>query len=642
MPLRAKHEKFAMRYYSMFQLESPATEPPHTVCQAKEIDMETRPHRVAPLRSLHRTFLSIAFSLISLTLSACGGSGSEGSAPSAPPPSPPAPQPGTPTGLSITPGTSFQFTWNAVAGATAYRLREDPTGTGTFSQIGGDVTTTTYFHNVALWQRVNARYIIQACNISGCTDSAPLTVSSLITSSIGYLKASAPGAGDFFGVGIALSNDGNTMAIGAIGESSLVPNSGAAYVFTRSTGMWSQQALLKASNPDAGDDFGVSIALSGDGNTLAVGAYQEDSNATGINGNQADNSAPGSGAAYVFTRDNAGNWTQQAYIKSSNSETGVVFDPTDVADTGDVFGVSVALSNDGNTLAVGAYREDSSTAGVNGDQTNNSAPNAGAVYVFTRNVASWSQQAYLKASNPDAGDRFGSWISMSGDGATLAIGARFEDGNGGNQTNNSIMDSGAAYVFIRSGITWTQQAYLKASHPGADDLFGAMVTLSNDGNTLAVGARQEDSASTGVGGDETDNSASDAGAVYVFIRSGGVWNQEVYLKASNNEAGDWFGVRVALSNDGNILAVGASNEDSSAIGINGNSTDNSAPDAGAAYIFTRSAGVWSQQSYLKASNTLTGALFGGWITLSADGKTLAVGASDENGGATQAGAVYVY
>ncbi len=334
--------------------------------------------------------------------------------------------------------------WNGVAGATSYRLFEDP-GNGTFTQVGGDLADTSYFHNVSLWQRVNAQYFVKACNTAGCsTPSTNLPVNGLITSSIGYVKAPTPGAQDFFGVGIALSNDGNTMAIGAIGENSIVPNSGAAYVFSRSEGLWNLQAFLKASNPDNGDDFGVSIALSGDGNTLAVGAYQEDSNATGINGNQADNSAPGSGAAYVFTRDNAGNWTQQAYIKSSNSEAGVVFDPTDVDDTGDVFGVSVTLSNDGNTSAVGAYREDSNATGVNGDQTNNSTPNAGAVYVFARNVATWSQQAYIKASNPDAGDRFGSWISTSGDGATLAIGARFEDGNGGNQADI------ASWILVRS------------------------------------------------------------------------------------------------------------------------------------------------------------------------------------------------
>ena len=268
------------------------------------------------------------------------------------------------------------------------------------------------------------------------------------------------------------------------------------------------------------------------------------------------------------------------------------------------------------------------------------------MYVFTRSVGVWSQQAYLKASNTDAGDLFGSWIYLSGDGETLAVGARFEASNAtgvnGNQADNSAVDSGAVYVFTRSAGVWSQQAYLKASNTDAGDLFGAMVALSNDGNTLAVGARQEDSNSSGIGGNEGDNSAPDAGAVYIFTRSGVVWSQQVYLKASNTDAGDMFGVRVALSSDGNILAVSAGNEDSSAIGLGGNQADNSAPDAGVAYVFTRDAGVWSQQAYLKASNTLTGDMFGGWATLSADGNTLAVGATNEDGGATDAGAVYVY
>ena len=112
-------------------------------------------------------------------------------------------------------------------------------------------------------------------------------MSGLITNAIGYLKASTPGTGDLFGVAAALSNDGNTLAVGAIGEGNIVPNSGAAYVFTRSAGVWSQQAYLKASTPGSGDVFGVSMALSGDGNTLAVGSYTEDSNALGINGNRA-------------------------------------------------------------------------------------------------------------------------------------------------------------------------------------------------------------------------------------------------------------------------------------------------------------------------------------------------------------------
>src|SRR6476659_8431316 len=166
-----------------------------------------------------------------------------------------------------------------------------------------------------------------------------------------------------------------------------------------------QQGYLKAANTNADDLFGFNVALSGD--TLVVGAPQEGSNATGVNGNQADNSAPNSGAVYVFTRTN-GVWTQQAYLKASNTGAG------------DQFGVIMALS--GDTLAVGAQFEASNATGVNGDQTDNSSPQAGAVYVFTRTAGVWTQQAYLKASN--AGGLFGYGLAVVGD--TLAVGAPFE------------------------------------------------------------------------------------------------------------------------------------------------------------------------------------------------------------------------
>src|SRR5262249_19250367 len=142
-------------------------------------------------------------------------------------------------------------------------------------------------------------------------------------------------------------------------------------------------AYLKASNTDGSDELGWSVALSADGLTLAVGAPFESSMATGIDGDQADNSAPDAGAVYVFIRTGA-TWTQQAYIKASNTH----------ANEG--FGFSVALSADGSTLAVGALEESSAATGVNGDQVDDSAPDAGAVYVFTRSGATWNQQAYIK------------------------------------------------------------------------------------------------------------------------------------------------------------------------------------------------------------------------------------------------------
>src|SRR5262249_23061327 len=154
-----------------------------------------------------------------------------------------------------------------------------------------------------------------------------------------------------------------------------------------------------------------------------------------------------------------------------------------------------------------------------------------------------------------------------------------------------------------TGATWRQQAYIKASNTHADDQFGTSVALSADGSILAVGAIGESSAATGVDGSQADHAAPGAGAVYLFARSATTRRQQAYIKASNTSAGDGFGMSVALSADGATLAVGALDEDSAATGVDGNQADNSAASAGAVYVFTRSATAWSQQAYLKASNT---------------------------------------
>jgi hypothetical protein len=375
----------------------------------------------------------------------------------------------------------------------------------------------------------------------------------------------------------------------------------------------SQEAYIKSSNTGAGDEFGHRVSLSGD--TLAVGAYSESSIATGINGDGADDSAPLSGAVYVFTRTGT-IWTQQAYIKASNTGAG------------DNFGWSVSLS--GDTLSVGAAQEDSNATGINGDQADNSAVDSGAVYVFTRTGTTWTQQAYIKASNTGAGDWFGYSVSLSGD--TLAVGAVQEDSNAtginGTQADNSAVDSGAVYVFTRTGTTWTQQAYIKASNTDAGDEFGHRVSLSGD--TLAVGAYGESSIATGINGDGTDDSAPLSGAVYVFTRTGTTWTQQAYIKASNTGQNDGFGWSVSLSGD--TLAVAAVQEASSATGINGNQADNSADLSGAVYVFTRTGTTWTQQAYIKASNTGRADYFGWSVSLSGD--TLAVAAVQEDSNAT--------
>ncbi len=377
-----------------------------------------------------------------------------------------------------------------------------------------------------------------------------------------------------------------------------------------------QAAYLKASNPGVQDYFGSAVAISGD--TVVIGAPYEDSNATGVNGNQADNTGSDSGAVYVFVR-NGGSWSQQAYLKAHNSGGN------------DRFGGSVAIS--GDTIVVGSEWESSNAAGINGDGSNNYLTLSGAAYVFQRSGGTWSQQAYLKASNPQASARFGNSVAISSE--TVLVGAYQESsaatGVNGNQLNTSASGAGAAYVFVRNGATWTQQAYLKASNTGANDSFGMSVALSGD--TAAIGAYQESSNATGVNGNQQDNSIGSSGAVYVFTRSSSAWSQQAYLKASNSGDGDTFGWGLALSGD--LLVVGAPQEDSNASGVNGNQADNSVQESGAAYLFTRSAGVWSQQAYLKSSNPGVGDFFG--FRMAASDDTLLIGAFGEGSNATGIG-----
>jgi hypothetical protein len=205
---------------------------------------------------------------------------------------------------------------------------------------------------------------------------------------------------------------------------------------------------------------------------------------------------------------------------------------------------------------------------------------------FGTGLPSWAQarlEAYVKASNTGAFNKFGTSVALSGD--TLAVGASEEEsaatGVNGDQPNDSALASGAVYVFTRTGGVWSQQAYVKASNTGTNDDFGTSVALSGD--ILAVGAVVEASAVTGVNGDQANNSAPGSGAVYVFTRTGGVWSQQAYVKASNTGFGDRFGGSVALSGD--TLAVGAKGEDSNAIGVAGDQTNNNASESGAVYVY---------------------------------------------------------
>jgi hypothetical protein len=220
---------------------------------------------------------------------------------------------------------TFHFTWTDVADATSYKLLENPDGISGFTQVGDDtpVGIQSFDHVVPLYARINAQYILQSCNAKGCRDSATVSVSGTLTSAVGYFKAS---------------------------------------------------------NTDSLDNFGGSVSLSGDGNTLAVGAPGEASAATGIDGDQSDNSATYAGAVYLFYRSGDAS-VQQAYVKASNTkDTG--FCISTICGLNDTLGSSVSLSGDGNTLAVGAQNEFSAATGIDGDQSDNSVSRAGAVYLY--------------------------------------------------------------------------------------------------------------------------------------------------------------------------------------------------------------------------------------------------------------------
>jgi len=495
----------------------------------------------------------------------------------------------------------FDFTWAPVDGAEHYELLERTDPAQPYAQLGPDIVGESASFEMPLHLRTQASYVLRACNAVGCSESAAVDVVGSLTTAMGYVKASNPATGDGFGASVALSGDGDTLAIGAPYEDSNATGingnqasdasseSGAVYVFVRDPlGQWSQQAYVKANNVkqivqvfNPSDLFGSSVSLSHDGDTLVVGAPYEDGGGTTISsgGSQFDNGSLDSGAVYVFERDPLQQWSQQAYIKAFNNSPS------------DWFGTSVAVSGDGDTIAVGAYGEDSTGTGINSNQTLGGASASGAVYVYVRNaMQQWSQQAYVKASNTGGNDRFGQGLALSGDGNTLAVGAYWESSNAtginGDQANNLASNAGAVYVYVRNAMQqWSQQAYVKASNTGADDNFGHHLRLSGDGSILVVGAPGEDGSAIGLGGDQASNLAAGSGAAYVLVRDPlGAWAHRAYAKASNSGASDAFGAALALSADGEVLAIGATGEDGNASGIGGNQANEAMSAAGAVYL----------------------------------------------------------
>ena len=429
------------------------------------------------------------------------------------------------------------------------------------------------------------------------------------------------GSQDNFGKSVSISGDGNFAVVGAhqededVSGSSTLSNAGAAYIYKYNGSTWSQVQKIVASDRAVNTQFGWSVSISNDGNSIVIGAVAESMDASG------SNQISAAGAAYIFTY-NGSAWVQIQKVVASDRATY------------DFFGKSVSISGDGNTFAVGADAEDEDESGAN------TLSGSGSVYIFTRDTANvltstWSQQKKLVATDRSAGAYFGSSLSVSSDGQTILVGAygESEDVSGA----NTLTLAGAAYIFTYSGSTWTQKQKIVASNRIGDGYFGWGVSISKDGNVALIGE-------AGITG---------TGAAYTFTRDTlndltSSWTFQQKLVSNDITSGDAFGKNVSLSNDGNVAIISA----------NGNGTDesggNNISNAGAAYIFSRNGTTWSQIKKIVASdrtssdNLSSSSGEGTGVSISSNGNKAIVGAAlqdtDESGAnnLTNAGAAYIF
>lgn len=501
------------------------------------------------------------------------------------------------------------FEWGAVAGATHYRLFEDPDGeAGPQAERAIEdlpAVQRSFSAEVFLPDRVNARYRLQACAGDACVDSARVGIAG-IDQGIGYFKASNAAAGDEFGEGLALSADGNFLAVGAYLEDGLnegvgsTPQRGAAnadvgavYVFRRGAAGWVQEAYLKPARALSGALFGFRVALSGNGQRLLVGSPGDLSGGAGVGADpEAGPARAASGAAYVFDRDASGVWTPSAYIKAPASEADAQF------------GQALSLSHDGQWAAVG---QPYSAAG-------------GSVSVYRHGAGGWAWQAQLTAPYPGLNDHFGEALQLDPEGGLLVVGASREDSAAGG-SDDTLIDSGAVQVFRRDGSgVWQNVANLKAPTPRPNGYFGFSVAVSSQGRTIVVGEE----------GEVTYGATPTVGRVHVFQAQGPAWALATTLNSPTPQASGVFGDKLALSADGALLAVANPFEDAVSSGLTGSPLFNGQNlNTGAVYVYRRDgAGGWSVPAYVKASNAQPDLYFGWSLALSADGRTLAAYGSD--------------
>jgi len=500
----------------------------------------------------------------------------------------------------------LKLAWEVDTAPHHFRIDIEADGASGFvdaglAEIPGDKTSAEVelpLH-LTLWEHDSFQLV--ALNESGdeIARSVEMVLSDVdVEQMIGYFKSSPSTAGSAFGYRVALSANGEVMAVSEPAHAVEGLQAGAVHIFRKGPDDWALEQQLENPAPGVWKLFGFNLALDGEGKTLSVVAEKYDESdsllyiftrgetewtsilvdnlaavldtdwgfpmAFSSDGTKFAISAPSEGAAAVCDIND-----DIAYFGQDCS-----FMPTSGLDVGDTFGSSISISGDGTVVAVGAVGEDSASS----DPSDNSAEDSGAVWVYKRSGDDWQQKAYLKAAVPLQYQNFGAALTLSADGSTLAVGAPGE-------TVDTLGAVGAAYLFRSGdqGETWQQTQQLVSPLIEAFASFGRALSISASGEILAVG-NFDISGGTGVGA----FSGSDApmpGAVHLYALTVGSWLHRNMVKASNTDTGDIFGWSLALSADGNSLAVGAPGEAGDADGIGGDQTDNEVNSAGAAYLY---------------------------------------------------------
>ena len=487
---------------------------------------------------------------------------------------------GTVNGLTAIIGTfnSSAYTNNggsATQKSTDWEVATDPAFSSIVSSSYGDTINLTGFASapvLVIGTTYYARVRYQDSNNNKSEWSSTLKFTAVYISSgavTAKLLAPDAAASDYFSTHIAISSDGSRLVVGTPGRNT---TTGTAYIFSRTGSSWSLESKIVASDAATTSNFGNNVAISDDGSRVAIGSYTK----VGTVANQ--------GAVYIFTRTGY-TWAQETKLLAS--------DPV----ANDYFGYRVSMSGDGTRVLIGAYNK-TGTVSLQG-----------AAYVFTRTGVTWAQETKLLASDPAANDYFGNTVALSGDGTRAVVGAYNKTG--------TVTVQGAIYVFLRTGVTWTQEAKIISTEPAASDMFGIGLAIDTYGLRIAVGAYNK-----------TGTAGVTQGAAYVFARTITTWAQEAKLLAQAPVTADYAGQSMCISGDGTIVSMGVPGRLSS---------------KGTLQTFVKTATGWFYRITYTSSDGAAADMFGANASISRDGTTISIAAPNKTGVAgTLQGAAYIY